>query len=104
MSNTYAHKKEGIWKRNYEKQYFEEHWTINRESKYGIMNDWYTTYHQDPWPYLDYSDAGPHWYRRMTCEIPNRRKTKAILHNITIDNCEEHKEFPLARKPYDYWW
>lgn len=59
------------------------------------------------------SDAGwhgdycsnPSWWNTLYTERPNRRKTKKLLRKVkTLTDYEEAPLFPLAKKPYIYYW
>jgi hypothetical protein len=46
-------------------------------------------------------EPGPHWYRNLYTERPNRRKTKRELQKFMLDN--EYEPMIEAKPPLDYW-
>lgn len=56
-------------------------------------------YHADH--YNRFKEPGPHWFRNLTTERPQRRNAKAQLHRIVQG--DEFEVIVNAKDPLDYW-
>lgn len=54
--------------------------------------------------YTDYSGA-PSWWTRMFSNIPKRRQEASYIRKLLVDNdLADSLLFPLARKPFSYYY
>jgi len=54
--------------------------------------------------YTDYSSA-PSWWTRLFSNIPKKREEKMLVNKILKDHeIADSLVFPLARKPFSYYW
>lgn len=70
----------------YEAQEIAKHYTDNGYKSYSI-------------------DKGPKWFKKLYMIRPHRAKETHLLKNVKkLIDYENAPEFPLARKPKEYWW
>jgi len=92
MSRTYRKRLEEafIWENKhnakYEKQQIAKHFSDKGFKGYAI-------------------DKGPRWFKKLYHIRPHRAKEKALEERTKkLINYDDAPEFPLARRPKEYWW
>ena len=109
MSNTFKTKKHRQWNRALTMTQLHPKdnggWSCwDFDAAEALYKSW--TGEDPPWKneYNFYSRA-PSWHTNLFCHRPARRKEKSLCRKVKyLEDYEDSPEFPLARKPFVYYW
>lgn len=106
MSKTYRKRIEKNWVEDCPKGGYLESWVESNISNNKNFKKQETAKHYTDNGWKGYHlDRGPHWFVREYMTVPSRREAKRCETKIkALLDYNDSPEFPLHRKPKEYWW
>ena len=106
MSRTYRNKTtSGYYTGRREFDGRNKHWIVLGYDTIYTIETWeeYTlNIHKDG---ADWNMSTPSWWIHDTSTIKERQQTRNLINKVyTLIDYEESPEFPLDKKPYEYYW